>query len=609
MILTLPELPPGLYSVRWKVLSEADGHFTHGPLVFGIGEGLDLSNMTVPETIVAVPLPEVGLRWLNYSLLLTLAGSIVVTYLVLAPIVPGLEAEDYITLVRGAAQRRTLALAMACSGLALAVGLGLLAWQTVALLGTLPDEASAQDASWQILTRTRWGLLWWVRQGTLLLLSGAIFWLYRAAKDRSAPYPHQATRVNSSFLQDRFLIPLLPLVGLLLLALLLTQSLTSHAAAITPNTALAIAIDALHLLAASLWVGGLMALSVGLLPLIPRKRADFVVLARAGWRPFSRIAALSVMLLIATGLYSAGRHVASIDAFLTTLYGQALLGKVSLMLIVGVFGLLNSMALHPGLAAPLARLFHRPPGWTPLSLHRLPVMILIEASLGLLILLATGLATAAPTARGPEFEVASDEAPSRDGVPTALSQSVDDMVITFSAKPNRPGQNLFTLRVASTRRPPPAEIIRVLLRFTFLGQEMGRTSVDMVEVEPGLYQIGGNQLSLAGPWRVQAVVRRGGIEDTIANFDWTVAPIGAMQPVIISRRALEPLLTRAAAIIILVTLLAVGGIGLGRDRLAKLFFFKYKFGQLKRSFQKALEEETAVSITLLGPDEQDISRS
>jgi copper transport protein len=74
MILTLPDLAPGLYSVRWRVLSEADGHFTQGFLVFGLGEGIDPGAAVVTEPETAVPLLEALLRWFNFSALLTRPG-------------------------------------------------------------------------------------------------------------------------------------------------------------------------------------------------------------------------------------------------------------------------------------------------------------------------------------------------------------------------------------------------------------------------------------------------------------------------------------------------------------------------------------------------------
>jgi copper transport protein len=491
------------------------------------------------------------LRWLNFTVLLTLVGGVAMAYLILRPTTTGKD-ESAVAEMRRAAYRRVMGLATICSGLAIVIGLGLLLWQMGTLAGDLPQDASMTGAVWQLLSRTRWGLFWLLRQGILLALSGVLFWLWTMGDPAKGESPPQRQRLG------------LVGTGLLLLAVLMMQGLTGHAAALALSTTLAVVVDMLHLLAASLWVGGLLALSIGLLPLLRRQnRADFALLTRASWGRFGGWAAISMGVLVATGLYNTGRQVISLDALLATLYGQALLTKMGLLVGIGLVGLCNSILLHPRLVAPLAHWLSRPAGWTPLTLRQLPRLILLEATLGLLALLVTGMITATPPARGAEFALAAHE------IPTALDQTIDDMLVTFSARPNRPGQNMFTIRAVSVRRPPPAEVMRVILRFTFLGQDMGRTSVDAVEIEPGLYQVGGNYLSLAGAWQVQVVVRRRGIEDSVAQFNWVVAPPGPIRPLILSRQPLEPVLTLAAGVAGLIPI-AVGGVWLSRKRRAKL---------------------------------------
>jgi hypothetical protein len=129
--------------------------------------------------------------------------------------------------------------------------------------------------------------------------------------------------------------------------------------------------------------------------------------------------------------------------------------------------------------------------------------------------------------------------------------------VTLGAKPNRPGQNVFTVFARSTRRPPPAEIARVILRFTYLDQESGLVSADAEEIEPGRFLLGGSYLGLAGNWQVDVVVRRLGLEDSVAHFDWIVAPPGEARPVVVSNYPLEPILTLAAAGLILLMLLSI----------------------------------------------------
>lgn len=521
MVVTLPELADGVYSLRWTVHSEADGHVTEGLIVFGIGQGADLGTATAVETKTAVPLPESFLRWLIFSLYAGLVGAFATTYLVLDPqSQPTAGAK-----VQQTAQKRILRLAWWCSLLSLFVGLAWVGWQAIALANNSSRTLSLAAVSWQWLTQTRLGLYWWPRQAILLIVLRNLGVIQR----RQPEVPSR----------------LVPLTGFLLLLLLLIQSLTSHAAALAVDTPLAVAADTLHLLAGSFWVGGLLALVAGLLPLV-RHNTEFKALVKAGWGPFGKWAALSVGVLFATGIYSTGREVSSANAMITTLYGQTVLVKIGLVLVVGGIGATSSVLLHPRLATLLARVLRRPGDWTPLTLTQLPRLFVAELCCGLLVFLLAGIITAAPTARGASSTAA-------DATPD-LSQTVDDMIIKFTATPNQAGQNVFTVRAVSTRRPPPAEIVRVILRFTYLDQDLGLTSVDMTNVEPDLYLLSGNQLYLAGTWQIDAVVRRRGVEDSVARFTWFVPKPDTQPEAIISDKPWELLLTTVAAILFMVVL-------------------------------------------------------
>ena len=154
-----------------------------------------------------------------------------------------------------------------------------------------------------------------------------------------------------------------------------------------------------------------MALGAGLLPLVRGHREDIGSLVQVGWRPFSKVAGFSVSLLMATGLYNSGRQVASIDALLTTLYGQALLVKLGLLLIIGYFGFVNTSLLHSSLSRFLKKLGDSS-GWTPFEVERLPRLVITKGGLSILVLLVTGLITAAPSPRSSTFTVDPEEIPS-----------------------------------------------------------------------------------------------------------------------------------------------------------------------------------------------------
>ncbi|KUO00429.1 hypothetical protein AQJ67_23800 [Streptomyces caeruleatus] len=95
---------------------------------------------------------------------------------------------------------------------------------------------------------------------------------------------------------------------------------------------IAMPVDVIHLLAVADWLGGLAALLVALY----RAPADTPVNGTAV-RRFSRHAFGSVLALIATGIYQSWRQLGSWSAFTGTRYGQLLLVKIGLVvLLVGI---------------------------------------------------------------------------------------------------------------------------------------------------------------------------------------------------------------------------------------------------------------------------------
>ncbi|MEU6530414.1 copper resistance protein CopC [Streptomyces sp. NPDC046928] len=95
---------------------------------------------------------------------------------------------------------------------------------------------------------------------------------------------------------------------------------------------LAMPVDVLHLLAVAGWLGGLTALLVALY----RAPAE-TPLDAAAVRRFSQLAFGSVLTLVATGVYQSWRQLGSWSAFTGTRYGQMLLVKIGLVvLLVGI---------------------------------------------------------------------------------------------------------------------------------------------------------------------------------------------------------------------------------------------------------------------------------
>ena len=517
----LPELRRGVYSLRWNVLGD-DGHTRAGEQVFRVGAGASPPPAGAEESSPSAV--DVVLRWLELALLAVLVGAVGVAGLVFGPLerrARGAALSD------GArrAQRRALACAAFAASLSAVLAIGALLWQTSTLARGPSGGHRAPDLAWQLLTDSGWGSLWLARESALVLLVGVL--------------------VASRWAAARVAFPLATAAALAV-TLVGIQALSGHAAS-APG-AVPVAIAAVHLLAAAMWTGGLVALTVGLWPEL-RGMSRSPDLVRTSFRSFGIVASLSVALLVVTGLLYAGRQVASPDALLTTMYGGVLVAKVGLFLAAGAIGLAGAALVHPRAAAPLAAALRRPRGWTPFRPARLRTLVLAEAGLGLAVIAAAGVLTATPPARGPQY------APTPGPPTTQLSQTVDDLLVTVSVRPGVPGPNVFEALAVSTRRPALAPVERVSLRFSDPSGSADTVSARMRRVEDGRYRLGGDFFWAAGTWRLDAVVERPGLGDSVASFSWNVAS-GTPRSVLVSDRPLGPVLTAMALAVALAVALA-----------------------------------------------------
>ena len=530
LVVSVPKLADGVYTVAWRAFSEDDGHLLRGSLVFRVGAGLPPAAGSARPPPERLPSPaEVVLRWLDLVAIISVAGALAVAGWVLTPVAPGRGARD----ATRRARRRVMTWSALAAGAALVAGIGLLGHE-VTTLAAGAEGGVPIAVAWVLLTGTRWGTLWLAREFHLIALLAALLVARRAERTDAVGWGR--------------LSPALVVSGLLVVSLARVHTLAGHAAAGGSNTGLTVAAGTVHLLAAGVWIGGVLALLLAW----QGERANRTgsgALFRAWLRRFGKLALPSVGLLAATGLYTAGQEVASLDALLTTVYGRALLGKTGLFLAAGAFGLANAILLHPRAARPLALLLRKPVGWTPLSVSRLRSLVLAEALLGVLVLAGASLLAASVPARGPRFE------PTLQAVPTPLTRTVDDLLVSVSVKPNRPGSNVFEVLAASTRRPPPAGIGQVTLRLTSPEGSRSVTTPAMSPVDPGRYRLAGDFLSEPGRWRLEAVIERPGLGASVAPFDWSVGGAGPSRGVV-SDAPLEPVLTRASAALLL--MLAAG---------------------------------------------------
>ena len=286
-------LPKASYAVVWHVVS-ADSHPVSGTFSFGVG----VAAGTAPTSAGGSPLVGAldglfrGVAYLGAVLLV--GGTAFLAWLWPAgmsrPRPRRLVGAGWLVSVVGAG---ALFLLQGPYG----AGLG---------MGDLADPGLAGDT-----LATQYGKLILLRLLALAFAAGALRRLAAARGDAS-----RAPRAA---------------VGGLGVVFLVTFSLSEHAGQgnLVPVWA---ALDALHLAAASVWVGGLAVLAYAMLR---RPTAADLAAVLPRW---SRLAMVAVLTLVVTGTAQAWRQIGSIGALTGTEYGLLVLGKVVALIVMLVLG-------------------------------------------------------------------------------------------------------------------------------------------------------------------------------------------------------------------------------------------------------------------------------
>ncbi|MET4384857.1 putative copper resistance protein D [Bradyrhizobium sp. F1.4.3] len=237
-------------------------------------------------------------------------------------------------------------------GLAVAVisgGIWLLL-QAVSMSG-MPLEALTADVLSTVINETQFGQVTTVRAGLAIWLAACLVY-------------------------DR--VPIVQWLGFAAgLAFVASLAWCGHAGSTVGEAGdLHLAADALHLMVAAAWIGGLASL---ILFLAAACRSKAVSLARDVVGRFSIMGMVSVVTLVATGLINTVILVGSVHALFVTGYGQLLLLKLVLFALMLILALINRFSVTPRLA---------PSGND--ALRRLTRNSTIELALGLAILTVVG---------------------------------------------------------------------------------------------------------------------------------------------------------------------------------------------------------------------------
>ncbi len=528
-----PLLAPGTYIVQWTTQSADDGYVLRGSFLFYVTE----PNGTVPKTNGPLPGQNSADGGSNANLLdgPTFFSFIMVTLVDLGAVfwvgaqlwrtfvlqLTNTESDTEETIGQRAETRFDRIFSLPLLLLLLLANIGVIVGQALTLTGGNPAQSFTSSTLVSLVTNGRFGTYWVMREIVVLL---AILLATITLTLKNLP---------------RRVIEMVSWLNLILgMALLIALTLSGHASAANSNILIyAVMIDWLHLLAASLWIGGMMYISMLYLPalrgnaLLERARSLLSILLH-----YYPLAMTGIIIMAITGPFNATVDMSSFDQLITTAYGRALVVKVVL-----VGAMLITSVIHIGLLRPRLSKDYKKylavvnvgqreavtlPDSAATAIHagseealkllevdverqtrRLTGVLRWEPLLGVAVLICTGLmnvfaGTLLPAAANQATQPPTSQVKS---FMTTLKTSDKLFTIKLSVAPDSAGPNTFTVTVFDSHGVK-ATNVGVAIYATMLDMDMGTTPINLQADGKGNFSASGD-LDMGGNWGLRVQIR------------------------------------------------------------------------------------------------------
>jgi copper transport protein len=476
---SVPELADGSYVVAWRVVS-ADSHPVHGAYTFQVGTGAAADTSALLGGLLRG-------EQVSTTVGALLAISRFAGFLALAVIIGG-----FVFLARWSwlgDDRRLRTLLLAAIALGVVAALAAVAFQGPYATGRSLADAVRVSLFRDVAT-TRFGEAMLLRAAVLAIVGVALVLLARHA--------------------GRWWWRAVAVVGLLVV--LPAVSAAGHAGS-GRLSGLGYVLDGIHVTAMGVWLGGLVVLTLVVLPLVrPRVAARSVGAAVAEWdvadeqdarrrgrqavavvHRFSTMAFIAVVAIVASGLAQAWRTVGSIYALFHTTYGALLMVKTAIVVVmVGVAAVSRRLLFG---AREATRDLRRSVG--------------AEVVLGLAVLAVTAILTG------------TSPAVTEAAKPYTANLVQGDTLASITVTPAHPGPNELHLLVqlpgGSLQKAQEASA-----RFSLPSKNIGPIDVNLVDAGPNHWISSGLVLPFSGRWQLQVTIRTSDIDSNVFN---TTVPV------------------------------------------------------------------------------------
>lgn len=454
----------GTLVVVWRVVSE-DGHPISGSLRFSIAvASVDMVAPPVaPEASSRPPWTLSMTEWIGYAGLLAAAGIVAFTVLFLPA--SHLANKSRRRLVRAARAGAVAAV------LAWLVGVPLTAmYQLGGGLGVLNDG-------------TTWSTLAVTKYVTAGVVAGAVIASVVLLGDGQRGLRRNVAAIS---------------VGAVAVC---APALTGHTRAVTPEV-LVVAADMLHLVAGSVWLGGLLALLLVLPDLAGRGTLAIDALAK-----FSVVAAGVLVALVLTGALLAWRITGSWGVLFDSAYGRLLLVKVAAAMVAVLIAAANRFVLLPRLQQATHRRDRRAGAG----------LLVRAAAAEAVVLVAVLLVTGFLVDKNPERDQ-----PAAGSVEPAVHTAAlgDDLEVRATIESPAPGPTDVTVELLDANGEPTEGLEAPSVRL--MSDKVNLGTLPVKSVAPGTYAAQA-VLPTSGGWRLQVSLKVGEFENPVAVLRFTAA--------------------------------------------------------------------------------------
>jgi len=414
-------------------------------------------------------------------------------------------------------------------GLLLLANLGVLYGRVLTATGNWSSAFSFTLLQGQF-TSGGFGTYWLLRM--IVLLLALLIALYMQLSKKRPPALKQVIPLLNLFLGAMFFI-----------ALTMSGDAAGVSGVLLPYS---VVIDWLHLLAAALWVGGMIYILLIYLPtlqkraLLERSRSLLVILTQ-----YSPLAIVGVILLAITGPLSATFHLNAFAQFFTTAYGRTLLVKTLLLCALLATSAYHVFWLRPRMKkeyqkynyikgrldtvlasaeeTATAEATTEPPRGTGLLSRQVKLreerlakkttqlisVLRWEPWLGVAVILCVGLLNVfSPALALSNTQQPAPTTPVAKPFNGSVKTSDGKYTVALNINPNRFGTNVFTVEVtdASTGKTLGANEVSVTLFTTMLDMAMGTDSVSLPPDGKGGFS-GSQDLVMSGDWGIEIQLR------------------------------------------------------------------------------------------------------